>query len=425
MRGESRRRFLAQAAAGVAGVAAMVNTSCSCDCVPKGLELEYTILYGGYFDDKTQSWVVRPDAQRTSEIRDCDEYDKRERARMQQSFTPPPLPPLPTFYPLSPSPGANAVPTRGKPLNAASIPFPPGPVTSFRTTNWISAVAPTNRLVYALDNYSDARVRVLDIQSLAITADLPVPGNTITRGMAMAPDRSVIYLVKRTTPSSSSLLLALDPVRNTFTSLIDLPGPTVQPRTLAISPNGRYAATEISSDATYLAILDLQARRIVGQVALRSTGIANAVFSPDSTLVYTNDLGPLIVDAETATAVARLIVRGANSGPVEISPYGDFLYASNAIYPDNSAAATPARAVAMINTSSLRVDGFIPYSVEGTARNLTSLSSLPGEDILFATFDGEATLARLSPVTQQTSIEISAGAPANLVTTGMVLLNNA
>jgi len=73
---------------------------------------------------------------------------------------------------------------------------PSAGVTTLTSTFAVAAVMPARNRVWVLNNYGDFRIRILGSDPVRLITDLPLPGNTATRGMVLSPDRSTAYVLR-------------------------------------------------------------------------------------------------------------------------------------------------------------------------------------------------------------------------------------
>ena len=258
-----------------------------------------------------------------------------------------------------------------------------------------AAVIPSRDRVWVLDTYGNSRIRILAANPMRQIAALPIEGGP--RAIVLSPDRSTVYVARNPLPQGASIL-AIDTRTNAITMpFTDFP-PDAFPSTLAISPDGSrlLVCADKSSGASALYVVSVPEKRTLRTIDLAGGSVSEMVFTPDSQLCFClrkdrNGVGDVWAFDALAMEFTVKVDQYALLPKLAMSPAGDRLYISDArVEPFD--AATRLTGLAAVDTSSLRVAGYIPYTDSldlSKSRRITGLYPHPTGNALFASFLNE------------------------------------
>lgn len=394
---QSRRSLLRNLALGGAAGASMLNMNCSCECNDVG-ETNSVLFFLGFVagGDKNMhnAWLEEQRSRCAEEerLRQQREKEFQESMRkMSESLQPSPF----NFPPITSQAASSS--QRG---------------VRYTDTNVRQAVLAGPQRLWLLDTYSDPRVRVADARSLQILSSIPLPGESRAFGMDRSYDRTTIYVTRnyRTTGdifgplAFPSAIFGINASTSAIAPFVEFPGrPMLQ--NLWASPDGLWMLATSEEGVTgptqnspnYLHFIDVSTRRIVNRIEVQELP-SRCVFTPDGQLAFAiQNLGRiLVIDPATQSIVRTLDIPGI-AGPLGISPQGDRLYISQSYVAPYSSIGTARMGVAILDTSSLDVIGYIPYTNPGVRATVTALSVHPTTGYLYLAFRGQSAYSTAHP----------------------------
>lgn len=395
----SRRHFLRNCALGGAASASMLNMNCSCECSDAGGTFFVMFLLGFLANGPKSIYNAWLEDQRS---RCADEERLRQRFAKEQEEA---------FRKMS--------------ENLNPVPFTPAPfptqfasssqrAASYSDTNVRQAVLAGPQRLWLLDTYSNPRVRLVNTTNLQTISDIPLPGEGRAFGLDRSFDRTTVYVTRnlRTTGdvfgplAFPSAIFSINATTNAITPFIEFPGrPLLQ--NLWASPDGRWliatseeAVTSASqASPKYIHFIDVSARRIANRLEVQELP-DRCVFTPDGQLAFglsTLGLGLLtVIDPASQSILRTLNIPGA-AGPLGISPQGDRLYIAESYVAPFNSIVTARMGIAIVDTSSLDVVGYIPYTDPGVRTTVTALAVHPTSGYLYFTFRGQSTYTTAHP----------------------------
>lgn len=396
----SRRHFLRNCAIGGAASASMLNMNCSCEC-NDGAGTISVVIFLGYLaggpKNTFNAWLEEQRSRCAEEERLRQQRAKQlEEAQRKMTEN---LQPSPLFLPL-PFPNQAASSSQRGAL--------------YSDTNVRQAVLAGPQRLWLLDTYSTPRVRLVNSTNLQTIADIPLPGEGRAFGLDRSLDRATVYVTRnlRTTGdvfgplAFPSAIFSINATTNAIAPFVEFPGrPLLQ--NLWASPDGRWllaTSEEAVTSATqaspkYIHFIDVSARRIVNRVEVQELP-DHCVFTPDGQLAFTRSnlgLGLLtVIDPASQSILRTLNIPGA-AGPLGISPQGDRLYIGESYVAPFNSIVTARMGVAIVDTSSLEVTGYIPYTNPGVRTTVTALAVHPTSGYLYFTFRGQSTYTTAHP----------------------------
>jgi YVTN family beta-propeller protein len=153
----------------------------------------------------------------------------------------------------------------------------------------------TDKLYYPHRN--DNRVVVIDTRTDRIVKIIPVEGGPV--GVAFAPNGEVWFH-----EDGDGSVTVVDSAKDEVIKVIQTGGKGAG--RMAVSPNGRYAAST-HSQSEDVAVIDAAAKTVIANVKI-GKGPGFPVFSPDSTRLYVMESGMgdlVVVDLKTNSVAAR------------------------------------------------------------------------------------------------------------------------
>lgn len=397
----SRRHFLRICAIGGAASASMLNMNCSCDCNDGDGTISVVIFLGylaGGPKNTFNAWLEEQrsrcaEEERLRQLR-AKQLEEAQRKMMES------LQPIPIFPPFTPAPMAASSSQRG---------------VLYSDTNVRQAVLAGPQRLWLLDTYSTPRVRLVNSTNLQTIADVPLPGEGRAFGMDRSYDRATVYVTRnfRTTGdifgplAFPSAIFGINATTNAIAPFVEFPGrPMLQ--NLWASPDGRWllaTSEEAVTSATqaspkYIHFIDVSARRIVNRLEVQELP-DRCVFTPDGQLAFglsSLGLGLLtVIDPASQSIVSTLNNIPGRGGPLGISPQGDRLYIGESYVAPFSSIVTARMGVAILDTSSLDVVGYIPYTNPGVRTTVTALAVHPTSGYLYLAFRGQAAYSTAHP----------------------------
>jgi DNA-binding beta-propeller fold protein YncE len=180
--------------------------------------------------------------------------------------------------------------------------------------------------VYGRNPNPGHTIVVIDLPSRRVTGAIDLSPNLAPHGLQV-DESGKLYV----TCDSSRTLLVIDPKSKKIEATIGTEGTG---HWLAMVPDGSKAYVANKQDRLFLSIIDLKARKMVGQVPMPK-GTQGIIASPDGKRVIAIDLADpkfMVVDTATDTVIDTVEVRDNRNGPfrVRYSPDGKMVVTINA-----------------------------------------------------------------------------------------------
>jgi YVTN family beta-propeller protein len=166
--------------------------------------------------------------------------------------------------------------------------------------------------VYGNNPHPGSLIVIVDLEKRAITGTIDVSPNIAPHGLQV-DEEGMLYV----SCDLSRTLLVIDPKKKTVEASINVEG---QAHWLAVLPDGSKAYTANKQDKLFLSVVDLKARKMVGQVPMPK-GTQGIIASPDGKRVLAADLAEgkiYVVDTATDKVIDTVIANENRNGPFRI-----------------------------------------------------------------------------------------------------------